>query len=608
MYKIPPIKQGDKILYPFNPSTAVNFVLGCHYEYRKDAGTLKIMANGHEVMFEIESDRYVLDGVEKDLGYSPVLFDGLVMLDFEKLGKDLGYKTSTKDGNVYIYTDTYDALWKIFNERKTGVWEFNNLYDNEGFTSSHMSLVTRDGAMKMTTITQTNDPISKFAENGFPEDFYTKQFTGLEVKCRYKYSAGGGKSNIAFYYITDVDDKYDENKSLRLYFKDTDSKGEWEILTYDLTNESNWRGADRLTGLRFDPFNGQGEIEIDYIRFIEDPDFVYIPPEERPIEIINGDAEGDMMPFYSGNANITKVADPDNKDNNVWYVKGHEGNQWVYIRQMARFKPYTAYKVEYDIRVGSSTRPDGKGPDNTTFNTNFRYADKGAFNDFDHVVSQTSNTSLALSDGWKHVTATFSTGKIDDHKNSEFTIYLNPQDNHGFNYYVDNIVVTEIEDFEVKQPLSDSFVWANAKGKMLYEFDGSEQGYYVSGAKTKKVENGNLYLEVEAPMYDIQFGSNEFSFTASDYSAVTIRFKTEEVEEANAAFQVFFATDRDPELSENKSGKYAHASLKADKEGYMTAVIEFADNPAWEGRITALRFDPANSAGKYWIDKIMLVE
>ena len=609
MYIVPPIKREDRVLFAFNPSTAVNFILGCHYEYRKDAGTLKIMAHGHEVVFEVGSDRYVLDGKELDLGYTPVLFDGLVMLDFEKLAKDLGYKTSTKDGDLYIYTDTYESLWKILGERKTGVWEFNNPYDTEGYTSSHMSLVVRDGAMKMTTISSTNDPISKFADSGFPNDFYTKKFTGLEVRCRYKYTTpSGGRSNIAFYYITDIDDKYAENKCLRLNFKDTDSGGEWVTLTYDLSNETNWRGAERLTGLRFDPFNGQGEIEIDYIRFIEDPDFVYIPPEERPFEVINGDAEGDMTPYYSDNATITKVKDPDNKDNNVWYVKGADGNQWVYIRHMARFKPYTAYKVEYDIRFGSSTRPDGKGPDSTSFNTNFRYADKGAFNDFDHVVSQTSNTSLALSDGWKHVTATFSTGKIDNHKNSEFTIYLNPKDNYGFNYYVDNIVVTEISNMEVKVPLAESFLWSTAKGDLLFDFESADEKYYVSGAAEKRLENGKLYIKVEAPVTDIQLGVNEVSFDAKDYSAVAIRFKTEELDAENPVFQAFFATASSPDLSEAMSGKCSYNLLKPDKEGYMTAVVEFDENPEWKGKITSLRFDPANSSGKYWIDKIMLVE
>ncbi len=609
MFIIPPKMQDARLLFPFNPSAAVNFILGCHYEYRKDAGTLKIFANGHEVFFKVGYDRYRLDGVEYDLGYTVELFDGLVMLDFEKLGKDLGYKTEVKDGNVYIYTDTFDILWKALAERKTGIWEFNNDYDNEGFSSSSMTLVTNDGAMKMTTISNTNDPISTYLQETFPKDFYTKKFTALEVRCRYKYTTpGGGKSNLAFYYITDLDETYAENKCLRLHLNDLDSNGEWVTLRMDLLGESNWQSADRLLGLRFDPFNGQGEMEVDYIRFIEDPDFVYVPIEERPIEIINGDAEGDMNPYFSGNATITRVTDPDNKDNHVWKVQSASGLQYTYFRQSAIFKPYTAYKVDFDIKLIESNKNGGDGPTSTTFNVNFRYADKGAFNDFDHVVSQVSNTSINTSDGWKHCSATYVTGKIDNNRNSEFTIYMNPNGDYGFHYYLDNIVVEEIEDYEIKVPLIETFTWENAKGKMLLDFEDENEKYYVSSANKKNVQNGKLYLEVVAPVYDIQVGTESVYFDAKDYKAVAIRFKAQKVESENPFFQVFFATESSPELSESMSGKCAYSILREDDEAFMTAVIDFSENASWNGKITKLRFDPANSAGEYIIDKIFLVE
>ncbi|MBO4950159.1 MAG: S-layer homology domain-containing protein [Clostridia bacterium] len=607
-FAIPPMKQDGRILYPFNPSTGVNFILGTHYEYRKDAGTLKIMANGHEVFFKVGYDRYRLDGVEYDLGYTPVIFDGLVMLDFEKLARDLGYKTETKNGDVYIFTDTYEKLWKVLKDRKTGIWEFNNDYDNEGYSSSHMTLVTKDGALKMTTITETNDPISFFAHGMFPTDFYAKKFTSLEVRCRYKYTtASGNPSNLSFYYITDLDSTYDENKNLRLNFNDLDSKGEWVTLKMNLLDQNNWQSADRIMGLRFDPFNGQGEIEIDYIRFIEDPDFVYVPIEERPIEIINGDAEGDMNPYHSGNAKIRRIVDPDNKDNHVWFVETASGKQWTYIRHTTRFKPYTAYKIDYDIKLVGSNKTGGGGPTETSFNTNFRYADKGAFNDFDHVVPSTSNSSISVSDGWKHCSATFSTGKIDNHENSEFSIYTNPNGEYGFSYYVDNIVVTEIDGYEVKVPLSETFDWAKAKGKTILDFESADEEYYVGAASEKNVQDGNLFVKVEAPNTDIQIGMDVF-FDAKEYKAIAVRFKANKTEAENPFSPVFFATESDPELSESKSAKCSYSGLKADGDGYMTAVFELSENDRWKGKVAKLRFDPANSAGEYIIDKVFLVE
>ena len=605
MFFVPAKLSDGRVLFPFNPSTAVNFVLGSHYEYRKEAGTLKIMAHGHEVVFEKGSDRYVLDGVEKDLGYTVEMFDGLLMLDFESLGKDLGYKTETKDGNVYIYTDTFEKLWKARADRKTGTWEFNSDYDNEGFSSSSMTLVTSGGSMKMTTLSaDNNDPISFYMRDAFPEDFYTKKFTSVEVRCRYKYSTpGGSRSNLSFYYITDLDETYAENKNIRIYFDDLDSEGEWVTLKYDLTKEGNWQVAERLTGLRFDPFNGQGEIEIDYIRFIEDPDFKYVPVEERPIEIINGDAEGNAVPFYSDNAYITRVIDPDDSTNHVWKIETYDGENYTYFRFPTRFKENTSYKIDYDIRLIGSNSKQADGPTQTSFNTNFRYADKGAFNDFDHVVRTANVSQISVDDGWVHYSATYTVTKIDNHERSEFSLYTNPKDGFGFSYYLDNIVVTETPAEPEKK---ESFDWGKAKGTVMQDFEGDGTEYSLGNCESE-IKDG--ILELKATSYDVQLIFNNINVDTSKYSGVAVRFKpVPDSENINASAQLFYATEQNPTLDETKSVHVIHSKCEPDEEGYITAYFNLAESGLWKGKATILRFDPANAKGTYLIDKIMLVK
>ena len=132
--------------------------------------------------------------------------------------------------------------------------------------------------------------------------------------------------------------------------------------------------------------------------------------------------------------------------------------------------------------------------------------------------------------------------------------------------------------------------------------------FHVGNAKEHKVENGVLYAKVEAPTYDVTITPKNVSFNAADYSGIAIRFKADKVESENPFFQVFFATDSDGDLSESKSAKCAYSVLTPDKDGYMTAVFDFSENLSWKGKITAFRFDPANSAGEYYIDKIFLVQ
>ena len=437
-HEIPPMLKDGKVYFPFEPVTAVNFIMNMHYEWRKNAGTLLIEANGHTVKMLVGSDRYLKDGKEYDLGYKLELFDNIPMLDYVKLCADLEYKCEEKDGNLYIYTDNYDIVWKDLSNRKTGVWEFNSV-DTEGWASGHMSLETNNGALKMTTITDSKDPIMTFRSNNFPDNFYTHKFTSFEIKYRYKHDGSG--QTISIYYITDVDSTWSENKCMKIRLDGSDSNGEWKTAKYNLADVANWQTADRLTGLRFDPFNAHGEMEIDYFRFIEDPEFVYVPLDERPLELLNGNAEGNVESYFSDNAKIQKIADPFKEGNHVWFVETKPGKNWTYFRHKARYKEGATYKVDFDIKlVGNNA--DDPSVLSSSYCVNYRFADSSAGGKIDHLTAQ--NTKLSIKDGWVHCSTEFTTNNIDNNDKSEFAIYVNPAGDVSFDYYIDNLVVREV--------------------------------------------------------------------------------------------------------------------------------------------------------------------
>ncbi len=437
-HEIPPMIENGTVYYPFEPATALDYILNVYHEWRKDAGTLLIEANGHSVKMLVGSDRYLKDDKEADLGYTLKLVDGIPMLDYKKLCDDLGYTYEEKDGNLYVYSDNYKEVWEALTTRQTGVFEFNSV-DTEGWASSNMALEVSDGTLKMTTITDSRDPISTFRSGNFPADFYAQKFKSLEMRIRYKHD-GGASQSLSFYYITDVDPTYNEGKTLKARI-DEDTKGEWQTITIDLTTQPNWIIADRITGLRFDPFNAHGEMEIDYIRFIADPDFKYVPVEERPFDVINGNAEETAMTFYSGNATIKRIEDPHKAGNHVWFVDANSGKQWTYFRHAARYKENATYKIDFDIKIVGNNENDLSALA-TSYCVNLRYSDKGALNDFDHIV--VSNAKISITDGWVHCSVEYKTGKVDSIEKAEFTIYVNPVGDVGIDYYVDNIVVREV--------------------------------------------------------------------------------------------------------------------------------------------------------------------
>ena len=433
-FHLPPVIKNGKVYFPFNPSTAVNYILGCHYEWRRDAGTLRILANGHEVKFRVGSARYTLDGAWKDLAHTFETFDGVPLIDFVLLANDLEYDVEESDGNVYIFTDTYEEVWVPFHNRPTGSWEFNDC-DTEGWDSTHFDMTVGGGTMLMKTNgNNDSDPVSYFS--GKTKDFYTKRFTDFEMRVKYNFS--GSRQTFVLYYITDVDSSWNETKTIKFTLR---NKNAWMTYKMNLADLIPWQSAERITGFRLDPFNCAGTFEIDYMRFIEDPDFEYTPPEEKEFEIINGDAENpDIIRFYSDNTKITIEEDPDNEENHVYLVNPNEGNTYAYIRYAAEYVPGATYKIDYDLRLVSSRSED---PDNaaTSIACNLRYRDKNASGGIEHVIKQ---INLDVEDGWVHVSATHTVASIDSNSGAEFTIFANPQNGEGFKYMVDNVSIVRI--------------------------------------------------------------------------------------------------------------------------------------------------------------------
>ncbi len=130
-HEIPPVIENGTVYMPFEPAASLDYVLNVYHQWRKEAGTLLIEGNGHSVKMLVGSDRYIKDGKEADLGYTLKLFDGIPMLDYKKLCADLEYTYEEKDGNIYIYSDNYELVWKSLSDRKTGVFEFNDVDTNE---------------------------------------------------------------------------------------------------------------------------------------------------------------------------------------------------------------------------------------------------------------------------------------------------------------------------------------------------------------------------------------------------------------------------------------------------------------------------------------------
>jgi len=253
---------GDTLV-AFDPATGLDFRLNIFHEWSKDNGELVLNFPKKVMKFTVGSDKYTVNGVEKSLGYSIYEIDGLPMLPINKICEAVGYSMKINDEGIICIDTDQRPYFDMISLREKGKWDFNFPGDTEGWASSFMSLRVMDGHMACESASESTDPTILF-DGGENFEMLSSDYTHLEFRVRYKYTASS-RQPLTMYFITDKNSTWSEYNSIKAMLNGFDSNGEWETYTVDLTELSQWK--DTITDLRFDPFNGIGMIDVDYIIF-----------------------------------------------------------------------------------------------------------------------------------------------------------------------------------------------------------------------------------------------------------------------------------------------------------------------------------------------------
>ena len=116
----------------------------------------------------------------------------------------------------------------------------------------------------------------------------------------------------------------------------------------------------------------------------------------------------------------------------------------MYAIQLVNFTSGKTYKIDYDIRMaGVGTELMYDPSDSASTLCNFQFVDAAGSN---HVVDN-SNGAITGSNGWVHVSRTYTVPSyLTDHSGDRFTIFSNPTNGKAINFYLDNVVVVELDD------------------------------------------------------------------------------------------------------------------------------------------------------------------
>ena len=427
--------NGD-ILVPFDLTLGLEYKLDSFVEWNKDTETITINGEGKSISFTIGSNKYTVDGKEYVLDYEIPEIDGLPMIPFNVMCDVLGYEYNYSEEGISVDVPEFAGLYDSISD---SAWEFDIMGFLGGWNSSNTTLESHpDGYLVMSNETGT-DPMMF---NNFVKPLPAKKYKELHVRLKFDYA--GPVSWSQLFWATNKNNSWSEERSAKIFIGELSTDDKWKEYKIDLTKIEGW--SDNITKLRFDSFNSQGTMEIDYIRLIEDPD--YVPDEEEEIEeptghitISNGDFEG--VDGFTSPERFEIVEDPDNADNHVLKIMPDgDGKKWVYATHKVRFVPGQTYKVSLDHKLASIGIDEtaATGDIKCVLICNIQYS-KTSGGSKDHLVKQ-----FYVTPKWTHTEFTFTVDEDSDIRSDDtLSFYTNPYAENGVGYYLDNITIKEVE-------------------------------------------------------------------------------------------------------------------------------------------------------------------
>ena len=385
----------DEVYLSFKHESGIFHLLHASYKWNRFTNVLTLdTKHGKKFTFTVGSDIALVDGKQVKLKKAVEKYDATVVLPLIFLLKEGGYDC--------IYAPSDKNLSVFVNKR-----------GQERIDSSHKWEISSQNEIATASCTLPLKTDSTYILN-------------YDIKLSYK----NAKDVTVSAKITDGVNTFTETAGIVSYSEDfVHMTTEIDV---DLKSKVSANGSVSLSASV--PFELKN---------------VIIHRRIKPFSIINGDAEGEnITAFYnSGPTNdIVVIADPQNSNNKVWYAENKilTGKSWSYIRHNAAFEKGVTYDVEFDIMLISLA--DGRPVSGTKVFVNPRYYDTariGIKNPYDHNVRAIEN--LSSSNEWTHIKCSFTiadTFEESDNFQQEFTVYVEPVDDLGVTFVIDNVSVT----------------------------------------------------------------------------------------------------------------------------------------------------------------------
>ncbi len=219
-----------------------------------------------KLVFTVGSDKVIVNGEEKDAGFTFTLRDGLPQFHIKKLCELIGYKYQMKGLAVQIQAAT-DEEYETLISAIPNQWEFENNGVQEGWRGQNSSLLTMDGYL---VISPASNDVAIIHDVSFNAGEYTHMVVGV------LYDENISKQSLQLFFNTAGSGGWNAERSFTVAYN-TKNVGEGDIMeaVVDLSLSAAFSG--NITTIRIDPYTGMFEGKIAYIRFLKEG----VLPEEK---------------------------------------------------------------------------------------------------------------------------------------------------------------------------------------------------------------------------------------------------------------------------------------------------------------------------------------
>ncbi len=257
-----PLSNGDFEVYAEARHMGFYSMMRLYHEWDRFTGngvlTLKSY-NDNTLVFKVGSDKVIVNGVEKNLGYTFKIYDGIPVFQIKNLCDLLGYKY-TVEANKIIITAASDAELSTI-AANANKWEFDVDFNLDSWKCYGGTSEVSGGFYNFKGT--GSDPQMKRSVN-----FEASDYTHLVVGITYNPAVMDAKTSAQLFFATSEDPNFSEGKSVRAYYRVGGRKeGDVVELSFALKPNSFYRGT--ITEIRIDPFNAIGDFAVDYVRMVK---------------------------------------------------------------------------------------------------------------------------------------------------------------------------------------------------------------------------------------------------------------------------------------------------------------------------------------------------